>query len=400
MARRGKQPLEFGLFLVGPVVALLTTPILARALGPEERGELGVSLAVVSIVATISALGMPQVLLADSADGRDTSAVRRLAIIGSLVGAALGGGVSMFLGLPVVVSLLIALAVPAAIAPQIWTSASLWGQGTLRVAVSAAAAGVIRLVAIPVLAGLGLLTLGAALTLQAFVLLLVGGALLLPFVRRLPSERRSRTLPEALLAGAPVVGFGVLTAVTLRADLITLQLASDEYQVGIYAAVVAVTQAALAVSTFFRNRAQAGIAGGLSGMAVWRYPLALAGIGAVGIAAAQFFAQPLCDILFGSEYEGAASVMRVLAVAAAMQMLLDVGQGMLIAAGKRGPLLGVAAVGATATILMLLLLVPHMGAVGAAVAATAGGAVSVVVAFVLLLGGWRNIPREARGSAS
>ena len=135
-------------------------------------------------------------------------------------------------------------------------------------------------------------------------------------------------------------------------------------------------------------------------MAVWRYPLALAGIGAVGIAAAQFFAQPLCDILFGSEYEGAASVMRVLAVAAAMQMLLDVGQGMLIAAGKRGPLLGVAAVGATATILMLLLLVPHMGAVGAAVAATAGGAVSVVVAFVLLLGGWRNIPREARGSAS
>lgn len=313
--------------------------------------------------------------------------VRRIGIIGGVVGGAIGGATSALIGLPTPVCLLLAAAVPVTIAPQLWTSAALWAQGTLRVAASSALAGLVRLVAIPLLAMLGLLSLDAAFALQAFVVLFVSVALLYPLMRELPNGPGNRTLRDALVAGAPVVGFGLLTAVTLRADLITLQLFSDSQQVGVYAAVVAVTQAALAISTFFRNRAQAGIASGRSGMAVWRYPLALSGLAALGILAAQILAEPLSDLLFGPAYEGAAGVMRILAVAAAMQMLLDVGQGMLIASGRRRALLSVAIVGAVVTILSLALLVPTAGAMGAAVAATVGSGASAGTALALQIRG-------------
>ncbi len=65
----------------------------------------------------------------------------------------------------------------------------------------------------------------------------------------------------------------------------------------------------------------------------------------LGIVGALTLADPICNLLFGPEYVGASSVLRILAFAAAGQIFLDINQGVLIALGAR---LGLLLVGAVA----------------------------------------------------
>ena len=151
----------------------------------------------------------------------------------------------------------------------------------------------------------------------------------------------------------------------------------DAEALGTYAAVVALGQAGLALSAHFRARVQAAAQAHDESDRVRRVlrewaPLLLLCAGAV--VGAALLAQAIADVFFGPEYEGAATLIRFVAVSASAQLMLDVVHGLLTVLGLRRQMIFTASLGAVATIAMLALLVPALGPVGrpfsTAVAAT------------------------------
>lgn len=383
MKSRFLRLIEFSLYFSGPLVALVTTPIVARALGPDDRGAMGVALTISSIAVTIGVWGAPQVILADLRDRRGTKKLRHIAWIGAGIASAATYAAGVLLGLDPLISALAGLGVLASTAPQIKTSYALAADGAFQVSLSAGLSSLLRLFLLLGLFVVGALTLESTLAVQFLALLL--GTLVLVRVARTAVGRETgpeRSFRSAIAAGAPVVGFSVLTAVTLKADVLALQLLATPNDVGVYAAVVALAQASLAASAFFRNRIQSAIAGGGSLASARPYVLALACLVAIGVLGASVLADPVCDVLFGSEFVGAPALLRVLAFTAGAQMFLDVGQGLLISYGLRRALLVVGGAGAVCNVVLLATTVPVLGAVGAALSSAAAAAVGAAISFI------------------
>jgi O-antigen/teichoic acid export membrane protein len=170
----------------------------------------------------------------------------------------------------------------------------------------------------------------------------------------------------------PVVGFALLTAITLRADVLSLSLWSTKAQTGLYASAVALSEAALSISIIFRTRMQAYLYQEGARRRITRLLVGMLSAGLVGAIVASILAKPIIVTLFGKGFVGAVPMYRVLVFAAVSQMAMDTGQGLLATMGSRRRLLVAAALGAVATIAALIALVPAFGGVGAAYASIIG----------------------------
>jgi O-antigen/teichoic acid export membrane protein len=120
---------------------------------------------------------------------------------------------------------------------------------------------------------------------------------------------------------------------------------------------------------------------------------------ALGAGGVLFFAAPvLCTTVFGPAFAGSVSELRVLALGAAGIVLLSQLSNAVIA--QRKPLLASGADGAAlvVTVVLNILLIPHLGGLGAAIATTAaytfGGVVMTVIFLRVLHGRARDlVPR-------
>ena len=120
---------------------------------------------------------------------------------------------------------------------------------------------------------------------------------------------------------------------------------------------------------------------------------------ALGAGCVLFFAAPvLCTTVFGPAFAGSVSELRVLALGAAGIVLLSQLSNAVIA--QRKPLLASGADGAAlvVTVVLNILLIPHLGGLGAAIATTAaytfGGVVMTVIFLRVLHGRARDlVPR-------
>lgn len=369
------------------LASLATAPILAHQLGVVGRGELAAATAPFLLVITAATLGMPESLTYHVASRRATA--RRLATHGTLVltGMGLVAGALIVLLAPWfaagaldVARIITASAI--AVVPALWVGglrglAAGRGAWTLITAERGVTAAV-RLVGIAVLALTGHLTLWTAAAVLVAAPVLGGLA-----YARLPARLASLPAPETEEPLRRVVDYGArvwlgsLTGILLmRLDQAVFAPLSSAYELGLYAAAVAVSEIPLVVNSAVRtviftsdsserDDDRLTAAARLTG-------LVCVGLGLL-IAAALPVGLPLA---FGADFAPALGPALVLVVAVVVGIPGSVAGSGLSSRGRPGLRSTSIAIACVVNAALLVVLLPSWGAMGAAVATLAGNLVS------------------------
>ena len=292
-------------------------------------------------------------------------------------------------------SLAVAATVPISSLGLTWRAEAVALGRVLLLAVQAAAPAVLRLALLAIVFTSDNLTTftAAAVTMLTTAL----GILLLRWVlgrrktagaqsAKLGSVDRSRFLSDVrtgVAQGLPMLGFTLCGAVMFRADVFMLTALSTPEQVGFYAATVAVTESALALSAAFKNRMQATTYTAKPLANVLRELTVMSALVLPVVTVGELIAQPLTVTMFGEAFAPAVPAFRILIFAAVAQVFLDSGQGLLAVLGQRRAMFSTSALGAGITALILWLMVPRFGAVGAAMASLCAYSVVAATSWIL-----------------
>jgi len=362
---------------------VITGIVLARALGPQSRGEVAAILLWTLLVLTAGQIGLPEAVTYETARG----SVRARAVVGTamrscvVLSLALMGVGALVLtatlsryGTSVRTTGYIFLAVmPLYVGANVGTAAL---QGLRAMGAFNAARSAVPLVTASVLVGLaatGTLTVRTAIYayLATYLVALVTSVVLLRSRRLWSFDFDRSTLRPLLSYGARSQVSFVTSTLTERLDLLLISVVLGATKLGLYVVAVTLTSgAALAASTvgLVAFPQVAGLAPGPERAEAARRFILLALALSTAIALPIFALTPqLLDVLFGQAFTSVANVCRVL-IAASVFLAL----GQLLASVLRGlgrPLdSGIAgAVGLAVTIVLLAALLPTLGLMGAAI---------------------------------
>lgn len=401
-----------------PLATLITSPLLARALGPEGRGAaaaVGVPLTVLPILLSF---GLGDSLLYHVASRRTSTwtAVRLSVMVGG--GLGLLATAVLWVSAPVLLRQfpehvdlmrLIALTVPITSVLACLRGVAQGERYFQLVNVERVVTVVLRVLGVAVAFVLGLLTVASSLWIT-FLAALAAAFVLVPLALRArpgrtSSESEDRDLaqvgepfPEATVgtevaetslrrAMGPVTRYGFRTWVggsvgflLSRVDQPLLALIASPRQLGFYAVAAAVAEVpAVALGAvrevIFSTAAGRGApevaAMASRGLLLVSSALALAGILALPVAV---------PVLFGAEFADAVPIGQILlagSIPAALSQVLGVG---LLGVGRTGPWSIVTVFNLVASVLLLLALTPVFGGIGAAT----GVAIARTAAFLVL----------------
>ena len=362
---------------------VITGIVLARALGPQSRGEVAAILLWTLLVLTAGQIGLPEAVTYETARG----SVRARTVVGTamrscvVLSLALMGVGALVLtatlsryGTSVRTTGYIFLAVmPLYVGANVGTAAL---QGLRAMGAFNAARSAVPLVTASVLVGLaatGTLTVRTAIYayLATYLVALVTSVVLLRSRRLWSFDFDRSTLRPLLSYGARSQVSFVTSTLTERLDLLLISVVLGATKLGLYVVAVTLTSsAALAASTvgLVAFPQVAGLAPGPERAEAARRFILLALALSTAIALPIFALTPqLLDVLFGQAFTSVANVCRVL-IAASVFLAL----GQLLASVLRGlgrPLdSGIAgAVGLAVTIVLLAALLPTLGLMGAAI---------------------------------
>ena len=238
----------------------LLRPFSPTASAPRAGVKHGVAIGVAQLVGTLGSWGQAEIFLSRFRSGTDHYRMHsRITWVGGFAASVVSALVMLALHLPLSAVLVTAVWVPVVTQIGLWRSVSIARSQLKPPALDGAFGAIFRVAAFATLAALTLLTVDSALfayqaTLGLGSLLTVGLATRRSGLKAQGQEIGARAL---LLSGTGIIAFNLLHAVTLRADLIVLQLVAPPTEVGLYAAPVGITGAALALSTAYRPRVQA-----------------------------------------------------------------------------------------------------------------------------------------------
>lgn len=387
-----RRLIELALYAAGPISILLTAPILARGLGPEGRGELGVAQSIASFALALGTLGQAEVLLADRRDGIGNLRLSgRISMLGGIISATMGAAILLLMEIDPTLILAALILIPILSQSQLWRSISIskhylgppamnnFGGAVLRVAF---------LLTLVMTTFLSTATAMFALQLSAClaaIITLRGIA-----QKSTKFESRKIGLPDIILnirRGLPLIVFTLLTAVTFRSGIIALQVFSDPKNVGVYAAASSLSMAVLSISGAFKSRTQAAAFLPRSRKRVSYEIRLVTALGMLGATAAIIVAPWIVQILLGPEFQSAIPLIQVLAISSIGLLVLDNVHGLLAVLGQRRAMVSVGAVGAISTVVTLLGFVPFYGAMGAAVSAVVSLTLSSAV-------GWQMVKKH------
>lgn len=376
-----------------PLSAVLTGPVLARALGPEGRGELAAVLAPVALVALLATVGLPEACTYLVATRRWTA--RRAARVGAVT--ALLVGVLAAVGLAVLAPVLLRQS-PDQV-PLLWSLCPLVPIFLAGSALRGTFQGVLDFGTIvterwvSVLSRLGLVTVFAVfgwLTVTSAAWVTNGTALaalgvLVWRTQRLPLRTASeqgepppdgRGRSDLLRYGSRVWVGSLSVLLILRLDQVLMAPLTAAAQLGFYAVAVALAEIPSAVSSAVRDvvfstsatRDDPAVAA-----RACRTVLVVLG----GLAVVMVVSTPLAvRLLFGVDFAPAAPMAQIMIAAAVPSGLAAVAGAGLFAMGRPGTLSIAQAAVAVVNTVLVLLLVPAGGGMGAALAS--------LVAYVLL----------------
>ncbi len=390
---------------------LVTAPILARALGPEGRGDVAAVMAPAAMLSWLLAMGLPMA----AAYHVDNISERTVLATATSFGVVVGVPVCAVLWLlaptylsahsPVTVTwarvfLLIApLGVGTSAALEVrrrmnpGVSWNLWRSSVLVVP----AAGIVAL------AIAGRLTLQTALAMY-FIGTVPPMWLLLSRLWQRPLARPSMSALRVMLPYAwRTASTATATSVTRRFDQVLLVAVVQPEQLGQYAVAVAVASitnlltSGLALALFGHLRGEASSQRALARYrrSIWM-TFVMSSTVALGLA---LVAPLVLQVVFGADFGPAATALRLLLPGAVAYDVLVVIGTKLYSDGRPGEAARAALLGAVLTVVGLFVLVPHFGIEGAA--AVTSLAFLAEVAFLAArgaLGGKDPVHREPTAS--
>jgi len=366
-----------------PAASFASGPILAHALSVEGRGELAAATMPLILVATIATLGLPEAVTYFMAQDRSrtTALLKRgalLLLIPAGVATALMIVMSSWVsgGNPTVHRLIVmssALVAPSLLLSIVRATAAAhnrWGAITVERIVTAAS----KLISLIVLFTIGQLNLVNA-TVVVIASTLTGALVYIPLMT-IPSSGplAANVTNSKLLRYSSSVWLGAISGMfLLRIDQILLLPLAGAFQLGIYAVAASVSELPVVVNSAIRDTAFTHISdqsitsdtiGELSRVSTILVMALCIPIGAVSP-----FVIPL---LFGSDFSGAVPVLLILLLATGLANPGSIA-GVGLSASGFPHLRSLSLVGACiVNIPMLILLVPSLGAIGAAIAALLG----------------------------
>lgn len=378
--------------LAVPASALVTGPILARALEPKGRGDVAAVIAPISLAGYLFTLGLPQAFTYFVASGRySTRDLTRLALLLGLLSGVLA-----------VVALELATPYLLASKPHLIPLAQGINLLLVLVLIFSAVRGIIqgtgdfrpvnqerwvsvasRFVVVVVLALLGLLTVSNVAWISQLVLV-AGGLMLFVGLRSL--NRRSSlevTEPEVrpILTYGGRVWIGSLSALLIvRLDQVLMIPLTDARQLGLYAVAIGTAEvptaafAAVRDVMFSRSAKTDGaerLAQSARSVVVLFIPVAVVFLPVAPV---------LVTLLFGRDFSDAALMTQILWVASLPVGLAGLYGAGILAGGRPGFFSGVQVAIAALNIVLILLFVPVLGGVGASLVSLLSYIVFAVVA--------------------
>lgn len=378
----------------GPLAGLASAPILAHALGAEGRGEVAGATAPLLLFATVAAIGVPDAVtffVARQAAHRRRVANRSTVLI--VVSGALASVLALLLA-PVLaagdgdLTSLIMLA-SFAILPTIFVGvlrAVAAGQGkwTL-VAIERAIGPIIRLVAVIAMALTGELTVLTATVAIAYSPVVAG--LVYVGLRGGLSETSDVPPPRYsdILSYSSRAWLGSIAGVILmRIDQVAMVPLSSTYELGLYVVAVTVGELPLIINTAIREVVFAADARSSDDRTLTRaarVSLFVCLLIALTLGVTCFWWIP---IAFGADFAGAVPVTLVLLAAVTIGVPGSVAGAALGARGMPQLRSYALVVACILNVLLVLVLVPLLGALGAAIATLGGNLVSSNINIVQL----------------
>jgi len=379
--------------LFPPLALLVTAPLLAHSLGVKGRGEVAGATSPLFLVVTAATFGMPQaVTYAIARSPAVTQRILRSAtLVISLAGAMATGGVILAApwfggddpGLPrliIAAALAIVPNLALTIARGVASGLHRWTRVAMEQFVSSAA----ELVALVVLAATGLLTPFTGTVVLAFSP--ITGAIAYVRVTRHAPSVQDRTdplgAPRHLFSYGSRIWIGALSGILLsRLDQTVMTPLSSAFQLGIYATAVTVSQVPLVINNAVRDVTfsadaserldeRLALSARVSGSAC-----ALVGI-ITGISMHWWI-----PWLFGANFHSAVPVAAVLICSVVLGTPGSVAGAGLSARGRPGLRSLGLVVACPFNVALVVLLVPHHGAMGAAIATLVGSGVASSLAI-------------------
>jgi len=370
-----------------PLAGLATAPILASALGVVGRGEAAGATAPVLLATSVATLGIPPAITYFTARNPLFAATlaRRgalMLIVAGIVASAaavllapvLSGGSPPLARLISIASLAL---VPLLLLALLQGTAAGLHRWKL-VAVERLITAVVRLVALSALALTGRLDVQAAVVVLAFSPALAALAYL-PIIRRGRMTLPCGAAPtsRAILAYAWRIWIGSISGVLLtRIDQTVMVPLAGAYDLGLYVVAVTIAELPLVINnavrevTFSSDAAQ----GSDERLTLASRLSSLVTLGAgVGVGVTAWWWLPL---LFGSDFSGAYPVLLILIVAVVLGNPGSVAGVGLSARGMPGRRSLALVLACVVNLALVFLLVPLLGAMGAAVATLAGNVVA------------------------
>jgi O-antigen/teichoic acid export membrane protein len=379
-----------------PVVGIVTGPILAHALGVDGRGEVGSATALLVLVVNGMTLGIPEAITYFVARAGNKSA-RRILNSGLLYLGLLGVlsmALMMLLSYPIAgdnpeLRLLMALA-SAAVAPSLLLGGvRAWAIGRsawMRVSLERTISAVTRLAMLA-----GLMIAGSLNGVTAMIVIgvttFLGGLAYVPLRRGMSSTAAEH--PRGLLTFGLAVWAGSLVGIALaRIDQVLLVPLNGTAAAGIYVVAVTIAEIAPFANAAIREvlfSAQSSRLNGPQLEVATRFSTAITFTISVVLAAVSPVAVP---VFFGTDFTDAVPIIWVLLLAAVLGTPASVASVSLMATGRPALRSATIASALLVDLCLLLIMVPTLGAMGAAIARLVGFSVQsmLVVALVKKFG--------------
>lgn len=378
-ATRGSA-VKLGAELLGRVLALVTSLLIARGLGPADFGVFAFLSGLAVLVSELGEMGLQgtaqRALVSGTLSLRAMLAAKGL--LSFAVAAVAAGAWALWISgwQP---ELRLSLLTPLVVYYLLAGWSEFFGvalrargrRGDEAATILLFRATALGLVALVLWRGLGLFGLAWALGLSPLPAMLLGAALL----ARTPGSTLDPALLEATRVGSilrlafPLAVNGVLALLSLRIEILLLPLLASDHETGLFAAALKVVDSLILVPAAIAAGAMPALTReALRGSGPVRErtatSVALLGVpAAVGLFA---LAPQVVSLLFGAEFAAAGAALRLLAPALLAIFLNNVLLHALLALGRASLLPKLTALRVAAALLFALALIPGFGVAGAA----------------------------------
>ncbi|WP_072740488.1 lipopolysaccharide biosynthesis protein [Rhodococcus pyridinivorans] len=393
------------LYALGPALGILSGPILARAMGPDGRGQFASIMQPITIASAIASIGIPSAIAVYIARGNSPRRCYQIGLTTAMLPTIIivvamvfyGRVVSERQNIPYATILLCWTAIVLSVVVQIRRGA--WqGVGRWRLLdVERGGAAVARFVFVLIVALLGLRSAEsfAAGALLSFVL--VSCMLFIP-------------LPKSNGSASPATGdfarFSILASVgtiatiaSSRLDQLLMPIATDASQLGFYAVAVTVAEVPLIFGTLAARNALQLSAAGKNLRTIARESSMFFWAGSISAVVILLCADWIVPIVFGDDFQQSVLAIKLLALGSIFTWVMLVTSAVISGRGRPGLGSAIALSSLLFTIVAFLIFWTAMSSTTAAAIALASSIVAATLG-VVLTARVRAVPRPDESTST